>query len=99
MTSSPTPFSEADGKGRAAATTRPGSPSVHLRAVATWLAIFPLVSLGLFLLEVVAPGWPPLLQVLVLTLVVVPLAVYLVVPFTVGVLVSVARRSAARATR
>jgi antibiotic biosynthesis monooxygenase (ABM) superfamily enzyme len=55
-------------------------PSVHVRAFLTWLAIFPLVSLG-FLTIVPAMGSAhPLLKVFVLTLVVVPLAVYLVVP-------------------
>ena len=55
-------------------------PSVHVRAFITWLAIFPLVSLG-FLTIIPAMGSAhPLLKVFVLTLVVVPLAVYLVVP-------------------
>lgn len=55
-------------------------PSIHVRAFITWLAIFPLVSLG-FLTIVPAMGDShPLLKVFVLTLVVVPLAVYLVVP-------------------
>jgi len=55
-------------------------PSIHVRAFITWLAIFPLVSLG-FLTIVPAMGDAhPLLKVFVLTLVVVPLAVYLVVP-------------------
>ena len=55
-------------------------PSIHVRAFITWLAIFPLVSLG-FLTIVPAMGSAhPLLKVFVLTLVVVPLAVYLVVP-------------------
>lgn len=55
-------------------------PSVHVSAFITWLAIFPLVSLG-FLTIVPAMGDAhPLLKVLVLTLVVVPLAVYLVIP-------------------
>ncbi len=55
-------------------------PSIHVRAFITWLAIFPLVSLG-FVTIVPAMGEAhPLLKVFVLTLVVVPLAVYLVVP-------------------
>jgi antibiotic biosynthesis monooxygenase (ABM) superfamily enzyme len=55
-------------------------PSVHVRALITWLAIFPLVSLG-FLTIVPAMGDAhPILKVFALTLVVVPLAVYLVVP-------------------
>lgn len=55
-------------------------PSVHVRAVLTWLAIFPLVSLGFLTIVPAMGGAHPLLKVLVLTLVVVPLAVYLVVP-------------------
>lgn len=55
-------------------------PSVHVRAVITWLAIFPLVSVGMLLLAPIAESWHPVLRALVLTLVVVPLAVYLVVP-------------------
>jgi len=55
-------------------------PSVHVRALITWLAIFPLVTLG-FLTIIPAMGDAhPILKVFVLTLVVVPLAVYLVVP-------------------
>jgi antibiotic biosynthesis monooxygenase (ABM) superfamily enzyme len=55
-------------------------PSIHTRAVITWIAIFPLVSLGFFVIAPFAEGWHPVLRALVLTLVVVPLAVYLVVP-------------------
>ncbi|RLP73690.1 hypothetical protein D9V32_14265 [Mycetocola tolaasinivorans] len=55
-------------------------PSTHTRALITWLAIFPLVTLGSFALEPLSAGWPLPLRTLVLTAVVVPLAVYLVVP-------------------
>lgn len=55
-------------------------PSVHVRAFITWLAIFPLVSLGFLTIVPALGNAHPLLKVLVLTLVVVPLAVYLVVP-------------------
>lgn len=55
-------------------------PSVHVRAVITWLAIFPLVSLGFYTIIPLMGNAHPLLKVLALTLVVVPLAVYLVVP-------------------
>ena len=57
-----------------------GPPSVHVRAVITWIAIFPLVALGMLLLAPIAESWHPVLRAFVLTLVVVPLAVYLVVP-------------------
>jgi len=57
-----------------------GPPSVHVRAVITWLAIFPLVALGMLLIAPFSESWHPVLRAFVLTLVVVPLAVYLVVP-------------------
>lgn len=55
-------------------------PSVHLRAALTWLAIFPLVSVGMLALGPFWGDWHPVLRALLLTLIVVPLAVYLVVP-------------------
>ena len=55
-------------------------PSIHIRAVITWLAIFPLVSLGFYTVVPLMGSAHPLLKVLVLTLMVVPLAVYIVVP-------------------
>ena len=55
-------------------------PSIHVRAFITWLAIFPLVSLGFVTIIPMMGNSHPLLKVFVLTLVVVPLAVYLVVP-------------------
>ena len=58
----------------------PRPPSVHVRAIITWLAIFPLVTLGFFAIAPFAEGWNPVLRAFVLTVVVVPLAVYLVVP-------------------
>jgi antibiotic biosynthesis monooxygenase (ABM) superfamily enzyme len=58
----------------------PAPPSVHIRAVLTWLAIFPLVSVGMLVMAPFTEGWHPVLRAFVLTLVVVPLAVYLVVP-------------------
>lgn len=58
----------------------PSMPSVHVRAVITWLAIFPLVAIGMMLIAPFAESWHPVLRAFALTLVVVPLAVYLVVP-------------------
>ena len=63
-----------------AAAAGPTPPSVHVRAVITWLAIFPLVSIGMLAMAPVTESWHPVLRAFVLTLVVVPLAVYLVVP-------------------
>lgn len=57
-----------------------GPPSVHVRAVITWIAIFPLVTLGFFAIAPFASDWSPVLRAFVLSIVVVPVAVYLVVP-------------------
>lgn len=56
------------------------TPSVHLRAAITWLAIFPMVTAGMTLMSPFTTGWPLPARALVLTAFVVPAAVYLVVP-------------------
>lgn len=53
---------------------------MHVRAVITWIAIFPLVTLGFFAIAPFATDWNPVLRAFVLSIVVVPVAVYLVVP-------------------
>lgn len=55
-------------------------PSTHVRAIITWLAIFPLVAIGMVAIAPISADWHPVLRAFVLTLVVVPAAVYLVVP-------------------
>jgi antibiotic biosynthesis monooxygenase (ABM) superfamily enzyme len=55
-------------------------PTVHERAVITWAAIFPLVALSQWALAPLIGPWPPVFQALAVTLVVVPTAVYVVVP-------------------
>lgn len=67
-------------------------PSVHVRAFATWITIFPLVAIGMTLMATFTESWHPIVRALVLTLVVVPLAVYVVVPRVLA-LISRARRS------
>ena len=64
--------------------TTPVIPSVHVRALATWITIFPLVALGMTLMAPVSADWHPVLRALVLTAIVVPLAVYLIVPRLLG---------------
>lgn len=61
-------------------TNAPTPPSVHARALITWIAIFPLVTLGFFAIAPFAADWNPVLRAFVLSVVVVPLAVYIVVP-------------------
>jgi antibiotic biosynthesis monooxygenase (ABM) superfamily enzyme len=58
----------------------PGVASVHVRAALTWCAIFPMVALGMTVMGWFAEAWHPVLRALVLTLVVVPMAVYVIVP-------------------
>ena len=57
------------------------APSIHICAALTWLAIFPPVTIGITAMAPFTVGWDPVLGAFVLTLVVVPLAVYLVVPW------------------
>ena len=61
------------------------APSVHVRAGLTWLAIFPLVAIGITAMAPFTAGWDPLLRAFVLTLVVVALAVYLVEPWLMSI--------------
>ena len=84
-----------------------GIASVHVRAAITWLAIFPLAAAGMSMLAAWAPGWPPVVRALTLTLVVVPMAVYFAVPRLLLIQAQLSqaaartqvRRSASRTTR
>jgi len=71
----------------------PVIPSIHVRAIATWITIFPLVALGMMIMAPVSVDWHPVLRALVLTAVIVPLAVYVLVPRLLGLYV---RRETAR---
>ena len=77
----------------ATTTPTPVVPSVHVRALATWITIFPLVALGMTLMAPVSVDWHPVLRALVLTAIVVPLAVYLVVPRVLALYVRLRSRS------
>ena len=59
-------------------------PSVHVRALVTWVTIFPLVAIGMTLMAPMSESWHPVLRALVLTAIVVPLAVYVIVPRMLG---------------
>ncbi|MFC8719987.1 hypothetical protein [Kitasatospora sp. NPDC057198] len=62
-----------------AATTAP-APSVHVRALLTWLAVYPAITLAQLLLGPALTGLSVPLRVLVVTALVVPTVVYLLVP-------------------
>ncbi|ATL70521.1 hypothetical protein [Nocardia terpenica] len=72
--------------------TIPVQPSVHIRAVVTWLAIFSLVAAGMTAMAPFTAAWHPILRALLLTAVVVPCAVYFVVPRLLRVHHSIALR-------
>ncbi len=65
-------------------TTAPVVPSIHVRALATWITIFPLVAIALTVMGPITVGWPPILRAFVLTAIIVPLAVYVIVPRLLG---------------
>ncbi|MET3367638.1 hypothetical protein [Arthrobacter sp. M2012083] len=85
--------------GPTAPAARPPMPSVHVRAVITWLAIFPLVSLGMLLLGPIMDSWHPVLRALLLTALVVPAAVYVVVPRLMAGHGALSRKAVERATQ
>ncbi|MCU1406889.1 MAG: hypothetical protein JWQ43_3192 [Glaciihabitans sp.] len=82
---------------------QPGIASVHVRALITWIVIFPLAALGMTVMGILNLDWPPVLRALVLTLVVVPTAVYFAVPRLLmlygRISIAAHNRSRRRATR
>ncbi|MEV7606564.1 hypothetical protein AB0N65_14090 [Paenarthrobacter sp. NPDC089322] len=90
------PQATAVAQATAATPPRPPMPSVHVRAVITWLAIFPLVSIGMLALGPLMDSWHPVLRALLLTALVVPVAVYFVVPKLMAGHGHLARKAAQR---
>ena len=58
----------------------PKPPNIHERVLIIWSAIFPLVAIALWTTGPLMATWHPVLRAFVLTAVIVPLAVYLIVP-------------------
>jgi antibiotic biosynthesis monooxygenase (ABM) superfamily enzyme len=71
----------------------PAPPSIHVRAAITWLAIFPLVAIGMMAAAPLMENWHPIFRAMALTMVVVPTAVYVVLPRLFAVHGRLARRS------
>jgi antibiotic biosynthesis monooxygenase (ABM) superfamily enzyme len=61
------------------------APSIHIRAALTWLAIFPLVAIGITAMARSPWAGTPVLRAFLLTLPVVPLAVYVVGPWLMSI--------------
>ncbi|AYF75607.1 hypothetical protein D7D52_19070 [Nocardia yunnanensis] len=55
-------------------------PSVHRRALITWLAVYPTITLALAVLGPLMAGLPLVVRTLLLTVVVVPTTAYLLIP-------------------
>jgi antibiotic biosynthesis monooxygenase (ABM) superfamily enzyme len=70
----------------------PQQVSIHVRAFITWLTIFPLVALGVTFLLPALGDMHPVLKALILTLIVVPLAVYVIVPRLLGLYVKLSSK-------
>lgn len=56
------------------------APSVHRRALITWLAVYPAITITLGLLGSVTAELPLAVRTLILTAIVVPVVVYALVP-------------------
>lgn len=70
----------------------PHQVNIHVRAFITWLTIFPLVALGLTFLMPALGGLHPILKAFILTVIVVPLAVYVIVPRLLGLYVKISSK-------
>ncbi|MER0480624.1 hypothetical protein ABR737_20155 [Streptomyces sp. Edi2] len=62
------------------AANTPTAPSVHRRALITWLAVYPTITVALGLLGPATAHLPLALRTLVLTAIVVPTAAYALIP-------------------
>ena len=74
----------------------PQQISVHVRAFITWLTIFPLVAIGVTFLLPALGDMHPVLKAFILTLIVVPLAVYLIVPRLMGLYIKLSSKKSSK---
>jgi antibiotic biosynthesis monooxygenase (ABM) superfamily enzyme len=70
----------------------PQQVSIRVRAFITWLTIFPLVALGVTFLLPALGTMNPVFKAFILTLIVVPLAVYVIVPRLLGLYVKLSSK-------
>lgn len=76
-----------------APTRTPAVPSVHRRALITWLAVYPTITLVFALIGPATASLPLALRTLVLTAIVVPIAAYVLVPTLLRANAALARRT------
>ncbi|MFE6254465.1 hypothetical protein [Agromyces sp. NPDC057865] len=75
---------------------RPKPPNIHVSALIVWLTIFPLVAIVGTVLAPVIAEWHPVLRAFVVTLIVVPIAAYWLMPQMFRWYAAIERRRAAR---
>ncbi|MFJ7203970.1 hypothetical protein ACIQWR_10615 [Streptomyces sp. NPDC098789] len=75
------------------ASAAPTGPSVHRRALITWLAVYPTITLALGLLGPATSDLPLPLRTLILTAVVVPVAAYALIPLLMRADAAAGRRA------
>lgn len=71
-------------------------PNIHVSALIVWLTIFPLVAIVSVLLAPMIADWHPVLRAFVVTLIVVPIAAYWLMPQMFRWYGAIERRRAAR---
>lgn len=79
-----------------ASTTPAAAPSVHRRALITWLAVYPTITLVLAALGPATAHLPLLLRTLILTGIAVPVVAYAVIPALLRANAALAGRSRSR---
>ena len=77
----------------------PPRPNIHVTALIVWLTIFPLVAIFSTLLGPMTMDWHPLLRTFVLTLIVVPIAAYWLMPQAFRWYAALVRHRATRRAR
>ena len=77
----------------------PPKPSIHMTALIVWLTIFPLAAIFSTLLGPMTVDWHPVLRTFVLTLIVVPIAAYWLMPQMFRWYAAWARHRATRRSR
>ncbi|MFF2081381.1 hypothetical protein ACFVXG_42250 [Kitasatospora sp. NPDC058162] len=74
----------------------PAAPSVHRRALLTWLAVYPTITTAFLLLGPHLGSLPVPLRTLVMTAFVVPVVVYALMPLLLKAETRLARRAGGR---
>lgn len=74
---------------------RPKPPNIHVSALIVWLTIFPLVAIVGTVLAPVIADWHPVLRAFVVTVIVVPIAAYWLMPQMFRWYAAIERRRAA----